>query len=312
VKRVLLGGIALIVIVAVGCAAYFQLRNPESEALDDSARRAAPGKFVRLSDGYTHYQFDGPDSGRTVVLAHGFSVPYYIWDSTAVALANAGYRVLRYDAYGRGYSDRPDVEYSDTLYDRQIVELLDSLKITGRVDLGGVSAGGYTMAIYAGRHPDRVRSLILSDPVAGKSPPTLHPYDFPLIGSFLWQTQVVPTMADGQASDFVEPSRFPDWRARYVPQTRFKGFGHALLSSRIFRRGMDTDTMYRRVASANIPVLLLWGTKDKTVPFARNELVRKSIPTAEFHAIDNAAHLPILEQARLTDSLVLAFLAKTK
>jgi pimeloyl-ACP methyl ester carboxylesterase len=312
VKRALLGGIALVLIAAVVCAAYYQVRNPESETLDDSARRAATGKFIRLSDGFTHYQLDGPDSGRTVVLAHGFSVPYYIWDSTAAALAGAGYRVLRYDVYGRGFSDRPAVEYSDKLYERQIGELLDSLKITDRVDMGGVSAGGYYTGVYAGRHPDRVRSLILVDPVAGQQPATMRPIDLPLVGSFIWQTQAVPRMADGQASDFLEPSRFPDWRGRYVPQTRYKGFGRALRSTRLFWRGMNTDTLYQRVASTKMPVLLIWGEKDQTVPFERNELVRRAIPSAEFHPIAGAAHLPILEQARLTDSLILAFLARAK
>ena len=57
---------------------------------------------------------------RTVVLVHGFSVPYYIWDSTTTALAAAGYRVVRYDEYGRGLSDRPNVDYTADLYDRQL------------------------------------------------------------------------------------------------------------------------------------------------------------------------------------------------
>jgi pimeloyl-ACP methyl ester carboxylesterase len=71
---------------------------------------------------------------------------------------------------------------------------------------------------------------------------------------------------------------------------------------------MDMDTVYRRVADAHIPVLLVWGEKDQTVPFKANELVRKALPNAEFHPIANAAHLPILEQAALTDSIIAAFL----
>jgi pimeloyl-ACP methyl ester carboxylesterase len=51
--------------------------------------------------------------------------------------------------------------------------------------------------------------------------------------------------------------------------------------------------------------------KDETVPFERNAMVRKAIPGAEFHAIEGAAHLPILEQAARTDSIILAFLGKT-
>jgi pimeloyl-ACP methyl ester carboxylesterase len=267
---------------------------------------------VRLTDGITHYQIDGPDSGRVVVLAHGFSVPLYIWDSTAADLSRAGYRVIRYDAYGRGFSDRPNVVYSDALYERQLGELLDSLHVTGKVDFGGVSAGGYVVGVYAGRHPDRVRSVILADPVAGQSAPSMTPYDLPVVGEYLFQAQQVPGMAAGQASDFLQPSRFPGWADKYRPQMQFKGFGHALWSSRMFRRGSNTDTIYQRVAAAHLPVLLLWGEKDRTVPFEQNAVVRKAIPAAEFHPIANAAHLPILERASLTDSLILDFLSRTR
>lgn len=310
-RAMVIGGTILLVLVLTA-GGYRFLKDPETSVLDDTARREAPGKFVHLTDGVTHYQIDGPDTGRTIVLAHGFSVPYYIWDSTATALAAAGYRVVRYDAFGRGYSDRPKVVYSDQLYERQLGELLDSLHVKDKVDLGGVSAGGYFTGVYAGRHPDRVRSLVLVDPVAGKMPATMHPIDLPLIGNYLWQVMRMPTMAPGQTTDFLEPQRFPGWVDKYRVQMRFKGFSNALRSSRMFWRGMDTDTIYARVAKANIPVLLIWGEKDATVPFERNAIVRKVIPNAEFHPIPGAAHLPILEQAQVTDSVMLQFLARTK
>jgi len=117
-------------------------------------------------------------------------------------------------------------------------------------------------------------------------------------------------MADGQASDFVDPSRFPDWATRYREQVSYRGFGRALRSHRHGALGMSLDTVYQRVARTSIPVLLVWGTSDKTVPFERNAGVRAAIPSAEFHAIEGAAHLPILEQAHLTDSIVIAFLSK--
>jgi pimeloyl-ACP methyl ester carboxylesterase len=309
-RVMIIAGVVLLVIV-LSAGGFYAARNPETRVLDDVARREAPGRFVRLSDGMTHYQVDGPDTGRAVVLAHGFSVPSYIWDSTAADLSRAGYRVIRYDAYGRGFSDRPAVEYSDALYERQLGELLDSLHLA-KVDLGGVSAGGYVIGVYGGRHPDRVRSMILVDPVAGPAPASMRPYDLPIVGEYLWQTEMMPTMAEGQASDFVQPSRFPDWADKYRTQMRFKGFGHALWSSRVFRRGSNTDTIYARVAAAHLPVLLVWGEKDRTVPFERNELVRKAIPSAEFQAVPGVGHLPILERATYTDSLILDFLSRTK
>ncbi len=297
----------VVVVIVVALVGFYVVRNPGRVTLDASARRGAPGSFVALSNGVTHYQIDGPDTGRVVVLAHGFSVPLYIWDSTAAGLARAGFRVVRYDAFGRGLSDRPDVAYADALYERQLRELLDSLKLS-KVDLGGLSAGGYVAGIFAGRHPDRIRTLLLVDPVAGRYPATTHPYDFPIVGGYLWRTLAVPTMADGQTSDFVDPSKFPDWVARYRPQMQYKGFGHALRATRIAWHGLDMDTVYKRVASGGFPVLLLWGREDRTVPFVRSDGVRKDIPDAEFRPIDGAAHLPVLEKAALSDSLIVDFL----
>lgn len=69
---------------------------------------------------FVGYDVTGPDTGRAVILAHGSSVPYYIWDSTAVALGAAGYRVVRYDRFGIGLSDRPDAAYDSTMFTRQL------------------------------------------------------------------------------------------------------------------------------------------------------------------------------------------------
>lgn len=301
---------AVVAAVVVGAAGFYVARNPEGATLDDAARKGAPGQFVRLSDGVTHYELSGPDSGRTIVLVHGFSVPYYIWDSTAAALSAAGRRVLRYDQFGRGLSDRPSIDYTADVYDRQLGELIDSLHISGPVDVAGVSMGGWVTATFTGRHPKRVRSLILVDPVAGRRSGSLGKFDWPIVGPYLWQTLQVPTMADGQAGDFLHPDRFPGWADRYRPQTRFRGFGHALLSTRRAQARTDMDSVYRLVAQAQVPVLLIWGTADQTVPFSRNESVRKAIPAAEFHPIQGAAHLPILERAALADSLVFDFLGR--
>ena len=62
----------------------------ETEVLDDAARANLPGRFVRLPDGVVHYELGGHELGQPVVLVHGFSVPYYIWDPTYEALAEAG------------------------------------------------------------------------------------------------------------------------------------------------------------------------------------------------------------------------------
>ena len=89
--------VSAIVAVVVLSWGIYVYADPEQRELDDTARAEMPGQFVKLSDGYTHYEIAGPADRPVVVLAAGFSVPYYIWDPTFAALTAAGFRVLRYD-----------------------------------------------------------------------------------------------------------------------------------------------------------------------------------------------------------------------
>jgi len=94
----------------------------EHLVLDARVREALPGKTAWLADGVTYYEIAGQPGGQPVILIHGFSVPNFIWDPTFAALAAAGFRVLRYDLFGRGYSDRPKARYDKALFVRQLAE----------------------------------------------------------------------------------------------------------------------------------------------------------------------------------------------
>ncbi|MBK7906706.1 MAG: alpha/beta hydrolase [Gemmatimonadetes bacterium] len=299
---------ALLTLTALG--AYY-LRNPERETLDAEARTAAgvPGEFIGSPVGTTYYEVAGPDTGRVALLVHGFSVPSYIWDSTFTSLAAAGYRVIRYDLMGRGWSDRPDAAYDGPMFDAQILALLDSLGVRGTVDLFGLSFGGFVTAHFTAAHGDRVRTLVLVDPIVeGPTDPGF--LAWPLVGRYVFQVTAVPGMADGQASDFLHPERFPGWVDRYRPQMRYRGFGRALLRSRLTLVDADFAALHGRIAAQGTPVMLAWGKQDATLPFAQSEIVRGRIPALEFVPIDSSGHLPHLEQTRTFNAAMFAFLAR--
>jgi pimeloyl-ACP methyl ester carboxylesterase len=243
-----------------------------------------------------------------VILVHGFSVPSYIWDSTVAALAGAGFRVARYDEFGRGFSDRPDVDYTVDLLDRQLRQLLDSLGWKDPVDIVGLSMGGVVVGAFAGRHPERVRSMTMIDPAADSSAGLPWYFSMPVLGPVLWQTVAVPGMAAGQLSDFVEPAKWPDWPERYRVQMGFRGFGRALRSTLMDRSGLLLDTLYARVGKNGTRSLLIWGKEDKTVTFDHAGLVRKAIPQIRFEPIDRAAHLPHMERTDVVNPLLIDFL----
>jgi pimeloyl-ACP methyl ester carboxylesterase len=297
-----------IALFAAGIGALYAMRNPEKADMDSAARANAPGKFVTLGDGITHYDVAGPDSGQRVILVHGFSVPSYIWDSSVTALTGAGFRVARYDYFGRGFSDRPNIAYTSDLHDRQLVQLLDSLGWQDKVDVVGLSMGGPVTGEFVARHPDRARSLTLVDPVAGTRGTLPLMFRLPIIGQVLWQALAVPGMAAGQLTDFVEPAKFPDWVDRYRVQMRYRGFGRALLSTQVEAQGSVMDSVYARVGRSGIPTLLIWGKEDSTVAITNAEGVRKAIPQAQYHPIDRAGHLPHMERSDVVHPLLISFL----
>jgi len=139
--RFLKWSVGLVLAFALAAFIAFRVKDPERRSINDEARKAAPGRFVRLSQGVTHYEIAGPDSGSVVVLAAAFSVPAYLSDSLYQGLADSGFRVIRFDYYGRGWSDRPDARYDLDTFVRQLDELLDSLRIGKPVNLGGLSFG---------------------------------------------------------------------------------------------------------------------------------------------------------------------------
>ena len=54
----------------------------EIKELNDEVRSHTDGSFIQLSQGYTHYELGGNPVNEPVVLVHGFSVPYFIYDPT--------------------------------------------------------------------------------------------------------------------------------------------------------------------------------------------------------------------------------------
>jgi hypothetical protein len=48
-----------------------------------------------------------------------FLSPPYIWDKTYNSAKEKGFKVVRLDLYGRGYSDNPNVNYNDELFARK-------------------------------------------------------------------------------------------------------------------------------------------------------------------------------------------------
>ncbi len=291
----------LAVLFGLFAAVLYFKGNKEKTTLTDTERKGTSGQYIKLSQGVTHYQIAGPDTGKVIILIHGFSVPYFIWDSTFNELVKQGFRVLRYDMYGRGFSDRPDSVYTQAFYETQLLDLINQLHLKTPVSLAGVSFGGGVATNFTAIHPDLVSKVILIDPVYPNMTPSA-----PQFYTSFYEATHGDERASGQLADFKYPQRHPDWIKKYRLQMQYKGFRHALVSTRYNYnyKGRESNAALN---STHKQVLLIWGKEDHTVPFAYSDSVR-SVLKCQFFPVDDAGHLPHIEQAKKVNARIVAFL----
>mgnify|MGYP000889289924 FL=1 len=282
----------------------------ETKALNESTRKEADGLFIQLSDGITHYQLGGDENGDVVVLVHGFSVPSFIYDPTFQFLSQQGFHVLRYDLFGRGFSDRPNLKYDIHLFVKQLKELLDGLNFK-KIHLVGLSMGGPITAKFIAEYPQYVSKHILIDP-AGAKPiefsSLLKVVKIPMVGELLLGMFGSGSMVKSIASDLFTPELVEQFQSKYAIQMQYHGFKRAILST--MRNNMLDSFLevYEQIGKLHKPTLLFWGKQDATVPFEDSELILKAIPHTEFHVIENCGHIPHYEKPHEVNPILLEFL----
>lgn len=110
------------------------------------------------------YDARGPEDGRTLVLAHGFSVSLEMWMPQMQDLSQ-GHRLITWDARGHGGSSTPDDldSYTMPALASDLRDLLEALDAVDGAIIGGMSFGGQIAQQYAVDHPEDIHALILSD-----------------------------------------------------------------------------------------------------------------------------------------------------
>ena len=119
----------------------------------------------------THYTLSGPSNGRLAVCIHGMTLASYTFDDIAKQLAQVGFRVLRYDLFGRGFSSAPPsgAPCTTRTYVSQLELLLQGLGLWTEASRNGVligaSLGGAIAAAFCAAHRDLFNQLLLIAPI---------------------------------------------------------------------------------------------------------------------------------------------------
>ena len=301
--------VVILAVIALLILSYMYAMDSGKE-ITDADRKHLPGQVIGLSQGATYYEMDGPTTGKTVVLIHGLTTPSFVWDQNMHALVDAGFRVLRYDIYGRGFSDRPRTRYDRDLFDKQLLDLIKALGPKEPVHLVGFSMGGAIAVTFTERHPQMVSRLCLISPAGFPikegfgaklvKVPVLGDYIFALFGNRVLLSRL--------SKVFVQPEKFPQFREKFETQLRYKGYKHAVLSTLRHMDMQDLEETYRRVGKVGKRVLMIWGREDQVIPIENGDLVRKAIPHVIFNPIHEAGHVSIYEKPEHINRLLTQFL----
>jgi len=309
-KRVLLG----LGILALGLWASYAWAGRGLKPLDDTARALAPGKFAELPDGKIHYRLTGPEGAPLIVMVHGFSTPGFIFEQNATALREAGFRVLQFDHFGRGWSARPAARYDIDFYDRELTGLLDALGVTEPAGFVGLSMGGPIVAEFAARHPERVSRVFLFVPagfdVAGTDGFQAGLIRTPVIGDWLWRVVAMGSLTSDPQYD--ETGLAPEDRLQgdFTGQIAYRGFGEALLSSFRHFPMQGRDATYASLAATSIPVAAIFGTADPTVLISSAGKMQTLVPEAEVHILEGADHGLNYKRHKDVNSILTAWFAQ--
>lgn len=269
--------------------------------------------MISARDGTQLYVKDWGE-GRPVILIHGWPLNADSWETQAVGLAEAGYRVISYDRRGFGRSEQPWDGYDyDTLAD----DLAAVIEATGVQDAAivGFSMGGGEVARYVSRHgASGVGRLAF---IASVAPGLLKSEANPDGAT----ADLFEGMRDGLRKD--RPAFLRGFFKDFYGQGLMSGVSDAALD---WTQGMAMMASPRAtlecvtafgmtdfsadVAGITLPTLIVHGTADKVVPIdATARRLARMLPAARLIEYDGAPHgLGATHADRLLDDLK-AFLA---
>ncbi|MEU4238169.1 alpha/beta fold hydrolase [Actinoplanes sp. NPDC026619] len=241
----------------------------------------------------------------TILLIHGHPFDHTLWDPQAAALRAAGHQVIAPDlrGYGRGPARGEVTLLSDFAAD--LAARLDADGVT-RAVVGGISMGGQIAMEFHRQFPDRVAGLVLADTSPAPDDPAGR--DTRLRTAERLLAEGMAGYADEVLDKMITPYHVmakPDVAAhvrRMMLATAPQGAAAAL-------RGRAQRPDYRpSLAAVRVPTLVLVGAEDFYTPVADAELIHQLVAGSELVVVDNAGHLPGLEQPEVVNEALLRFL----
>jgi pimeloyl-ACP methyl ester carboxylesterase len=210
---------------------------------------------------------------------------------------------------GYGKSEPIDGEFSHM---SDLVSLLNALELQGPLVLIGCSMGGGLAMDFALAHPSRMKALIM----VGSGPSGLE-LDVPTPAKFAeaeeaYKAGDLDLVAEIETQIWFDgtdrtPQQVNQAMRKLAYEMNRKALDHE--AKELGKRLPNTDVpAFDRLKELSIPVLVIVGAHDTPYILAAADYMMEKLPSARKEIIEDAAHLPNMDQPQEFQTIVKAFL----
>jgi pimeloyl-ACP methyl ester carboxylesterase len=270
--------------------------------------------YLKTRDGTKLYYKDW-GAGPSVILIHGWPLSADSWDDVAMAIADAGFRVIAYDRRGFGRSQHAWQGYEYNTLTDDLADVMQTLN-TGDSVLVGFSMGGGEVARYMSRYQGKgvTKTVLISSivPYVLKTETNTEGVEKSVFDDMINHIKEErPKFFSGFFKDFYGVSllshpvsdEYLRWATNIAMEASLKATVDCVrtFSETDFRTELSTFT---------VPTLIIHGTADKTVPIEPTARVaHKGIANSVLMEYEGEAHgIFATQKTRLIADLI-AFLS---
>jgi len=319
--------IAVILTLIAAILIFFSTQAALRETKTRVEAAPATGRFIQAGDAELFIQEMGPSAGPAVVFIHGAGAWSGLWRETMTALSEAGIRCIAIDVPPFGFSERPETaSYGRADQAKRIVAALDTLNIS-EVILVGHSFGGGATVETALTIPDRVQAVILADigglglnanPAQPSNQPSILNLLLavrPLRNAVIASTGTNPLLSKKILETLIlDPADATEARVAILQQPLVLENSTEALGDWLFytltSQEVSLSSDPANYQTLDMPVLLIWGEDDTTVPLAEGKYLDSILPNSELVIMKQVNHIPQVEDNAKFNAILLEFLAK--
>jgi pimeloyl-ACP methyl ester carboxylesterase len=296
-RRVGVVVLALVVVALFG----FTYARPVTvlQALGEARLRFEGVSSAHVQAGPHRLRYLEAGSGPPLLLIHGLgSSAMQDWGRLVGPLGRH-FHVYAPDLPGFGRSERPpEADYSISMQVEAVRDFMDAVGLD-RARVAGISMGGWIVSRLASESPERVERLVVVDGAGMESDGSDIPADALLPRDEEGVRRLIATVRHA-------PPPTPSFVVRDILARRLR-------EEWVIRRALESmrdgdDWLDGTLASADMPVLVIWGKHDVLIPLDYGIALQGEFPNAQLEVLDGCGHVPIADCPDEFDRVLLEFL----